>query len=214
MIYLQERVRGKSHSKWKEQNKQPETAMKIWLFIPIFCKSFLCSKIGQLTSSWRVVQFCPTGFQRLLQWRPNLSLILITWRLLRLFICAHTYARESRIYLPDNLFACSICKSVLFVISLWEKPEPQVQLDLLSIKRNVQHTYVEIKFTFNFWTTTIQLYPSALLLRISCWDSTGQLTCQPSVILAALMCKWIFHPKPSERFLIRWQLWRMRWTVS
>ena len=39
---------------------------------------------------------------------------------------------------------------------------------------------------FQFWNTTIQLYPSALLLRISCWDSTGQLTCQPSVIVVAI----------------------------
>ena len=92
---------------------------------------------------------------------------------------------------------------MLFVISLWEKPEPQVKLDLLSIKRNVQHKYVEIKFTFNFWTTTIQLYPSALLLRISCWDSTGQLTCQPSVIVAAIHEQGNISPNTQERLLIR-----------
>ena len=49
------------------------------------------------------------------------------------------------------------------------------------------NVYVEIKFTFSFWNTTIQLDPSALLLGVSCWQgegtSAGQPTCQqPSVI--------------------------------
>ena len=101
-------------------------------------------------------------------WRP--SLILITWRLQPLLLCACCFS-------PPCLHLLLFCQLIISTLKVTHLKSGKRQWNFWTINCFLLKKRTKISSaTFCLWNTTIRLGPHTLLFRISCWQgrATGR----------------------------------------